>query len=111
MRFLLALQLVVILVSLALEAYEHETIVGSGAVFTLVGIAIASVAYRSKDFFAIAYGLSAVAFSFLIVFLINYNQWGPPQGNRPITILAFCYAAIALPIAGWLLIGRSNEKD
>ncbi len=110
-RSLLSLQIVVIMVSLALEAYEHETIVGTGAFFSLVGIAIASVAYRGKDYLAMTHGLSAIAFSCLIVFLINFNQWGPPQGNRPITILAFCYAVIALPLAGWLALRRSREKE
>ncbi|MCA9139153.1 MAG: hypothetical protein KDB00_20410 [Planctomycetales bacterium] len=109
LRSLLALQALVIVVSLALEAYQHETIVGTGAFFTLVGIAISLVAWRSGDSFAFAYGLSAVAFSTLIVFLINYNQWGPPQGNRPITILAFIYAAIALPATAWLYNRRLED--
>lgn len=106
LRALLVLQGLVIIVSLAVEAYEHESIVGSGPVFSLVGLTIAVVAFRNQQPYAMAYGLSAAAFALLIVFLINYNHWGPPQGDRPITILAYCYASVALPVTWWLLTKR-----
>jgi len=54
------------------------------------------------------FGLSAIAFTGLIVFLINLNEWSPQQGDWPITILAFAYSLVALPLALFLLIRRSK---
>lgn len=108
LRRFLMLQAIVIVTALAVEAYKHESIVGSGPIFSLVGLAIAIVAVRKRDYAAMIFGGSAIAFASLIVFLINYNSWGPPQGNRPITLLSFTYAAFALPISGWLAFARSN---
>ncbi|PHQ36631.1 hypothetical protein CEE69_04525 [Rhodopirellula bahusiensis] len=102
MRRLIVLQAIVIVTSLAVEAYRHETIIGSGPIFSLVGLVIAILALRNRDHAAMVFGGSAIAFASLIVFLINYNSWGPPQGNRPITILSFTYAAFALPVSAWL---------
>lgn len=104
LRRLIALQAVVIVLALALESYEHETIVGTGQILTLVGLLIAVVAQRNGDRAAMLFGSSAFMFALLIVFLINYNSWLPAQGDRPITILSFAYAAFAVPIAVWLAI-------
>lgn len=109
LRRLVVLQAIVIVTSLAVEAYKHESIVGSGPIFSLVGLAIAVVAFRKRDHAAMIFGGSAIAFASLIVFLINYNSWGPPQGNRPITLLAFTYAAFALPISAWLSVVRAKS--
>ena len=98
----------VILASLAVEAYEHESIVGSGPVFSLTGLCLAVVAYRQRDWAAVGLGASAVGFALVIVFLINYNGWGPAQGDRPITLLAFGYALVALPVAWQLLFVRTE---
>jgi hypothetical protein len=104
LRRLIALQAVVIVLALALESYEHETIVGTGQLLTLVGLVIAAVAQRHHDRLAMLFGGSAFLFALLIVFLINYNSWSPAQGDQPITILSFAYAAFALPTAVWLAI-------
>lgn len=112
LRRFVVLQAIVIVTSLAVEAYEHESIVGSGPIFSLVGLIIAIIAFRKRDPAAMIFGGSAIAFASLIVFLINYNSWGPPQGNRPITILSFTYAAFALPISAWLVLSpRSTGND
>ncbi len=106
LRRLIVLQAIVIVTSLAVEAYEHKSIIGSGPIFSLVGLAIAIVAFRNRDRHAMAFGGSGIAFSSLIVFLINYNSWAPAQGDRPITLLSFTYAVFALPISGWLVFAR-----
>ncbi len=105
---LIILQAFVIVASLAVEAYEHESIVGSGPIFSLVGLWIAIIASRKRDHAAMLFGGSAIAFSALIVFLINYNSWSPNQGNLPITLLSFAYAAFALPVSSWLALTRSR---
>ena len=109
LRRCIVLQAFVIVTSLAAEAYKHESIVGSGLIFSLVGLAIAIVAFRKRDHAAMIFGGSAMAFASLIVFLINYNSWGPPQGDRPITLLSFTYAAFALPISAWLAVVRTRS--
>jgi len=100
--------MVVIVSSLAIEAYEHQSIVVSGLVFALVGLCISIVASRQHDTLAFVFGLSAIAFTGLIVFLINFNEWSPQQGDWPITILAFVYSLVALPLASLLIIRRSK---
>jgi hypothetical protein len=109
LRRLIVLQAFVIPISLAVEAYVHESIVGSGLVFSGVGLTIAITAFRHRDHVAALFGGSAIAFALLIVFLINYNAWGPPQGNQPITILSFMYAAWALPMSVWLVIAKHHR--
>ncbi|QDV43431.1 hypothetical protein Enr13x_32880 [Stieleria neptunia] len=108
LRRFIAVQAIVIVASLAVEAYEHESIVGSGPIFSLVGLIIAMLAFRNRDHASMIFGGSAIAFASLIVFLINYNSWGPPQGDRPITILSFIYAAFALPYSAWFVSTRSK---
>jgi len=111
LRRLVVLQAVVIITSLVAEAYKHESIITSGPIFSLVGLAIAIVGFRNSDYMATAFGGSAIAFALLIVFLINYNSWGPVQGDRPITLLAFGYAAFALPISARLVLARSASSE
>lgn len=100
---LIVLLSVVIVISLAIESYEHKSIVGSGQVFSALGLAIAICAYRHRDYVATLFGGSAIAFVLLIVFLVNYNAWSPSEGDRPITLLSFAYAACALPMSAWLV--------
>ena len=61
LRRLCVLQMVVIVCSLAIEAYEHESIVGSGPVFAIVGLVISVFAYRQTDMLAFPFGISAIA--------------------------------------------------
>ena len=102
---LLVLQALVMFTALLLEFGEHESIVGSGPIFALVGFVIAVVAWRSRDVPMFFYGVSAIAFAALIVFLITWNGWSPKQGNAPITKLMFAYAAVAFPATYWLYGG------
>ncbi|MFO1003238.1 MAG: hypothetical protein U0936_23130 [Planctomycetaceae bacterium] len=103
---LVVFQSFVIVISLAVEAYEHESIVGSGPIFSAVGLAIVICAVRQRDYTATLIGGSAIAFASLIVFLINYNSWGPPEGDQPITILSFAYAVCMLPMSAWFVFAK-----
>ncbi|WP_145169442.1 hypothetical protein [Rubripirellula lacrimiformis] len=111
MRRLVVLQAIVIVVSLVAEAYEHETIIGSGAIFSMVGLAIVVTAFRKRDHAAVMFGGSAIVFASFIVFLINFNAWTPAQGNYPITILSLTYAAFALPASVSLALKRRQSED
>ncbi|WP_146531666.1 hypothetical protein [Novipirellula artificiosorum] len=103
----MVVQAAVIVCSLAVEAIEHESIVGSGPILASVGLLIAIVAYRQRDVVAVVFGSSAVGFALLIVFLINFYRWAPAEGDRPITIMAFAYAFLALPSVWWLVTRRA----
>ena len=110
-RRLIVVQAVVIVLALGLEAYEHRTIVGTGQIFTFIGLVIAVIARRHHDRAAVLFGVSAFLFASLIVFLINYHGWSPAQGDRPITILSLIYAAFALPTAIWLVFPRRVQPS
>lgn len=84
-------------VALALEAYEHETIVGSGPVFAGVGSIIAAISRRKNRELEFYAGISAPVLVAFVVFLINYNDWTPVTGNSLITIIMSLYASIAIP--------------
>jgi hypothetical protein len=101
-------QAIVIVISLAFEAYIHESIVCSGPIFSLFGLVIAILAFRNGDHRAALFGCSAIVFTLLIVFLINYNSWGPPHGDLPITIMCLTYAAFALPVSRHLVFARPH---
>ena len=106
---LIAAQAFVIVGALILEAYEHETIVATGPVFFLVGLAITNLAAWRRDVGATIFGSSAVLLSLTIVFLINVNSWSPEQGDRPITFIIFVYACLALPEAAYLTMKKRQR--
>lgn len=100
----LIIHLVVMVGALTLETFEHQTIVVSGLVFSLCGFVIAVAAFRLGDWVGTVFGGSAVALSLWIVFLINFNGWGPAQGDRPITLMIWLYALIAIPVGCRLVV-------
>lgn len=104
------MQIAVMVIALGVEAIEHETIVGSGPVFSLVGLVITMVALKGGQGSAAAFGMSAIVLSAVIVFLINYNGWSPLQGDGPITMMIWIYAAIAIPI-GCRLVTRLRSDS
>jgi hypothetical protein len=106
---LILVQAFVIFMSLVVETYHHQSIVVSGPIFSLFGLAITILALRNRDRAAVAFGGSAIFFASLIVFLINFNSWTPTQGNGPITILLFVYAAFALPTSAWLAFAMTKS--
>lgn len=110
LRSLIVFQTFVILVSLGAEAWEHETIVFSGPVFFVTGLLILIVARRREDPIAAKYGGSAMTFALFIVFLINYNSWGPVEGDLPITVMSYVYAAVALPLSAWLVFAKHQRE-
>jgi hypothetical protein len=109
LRCFIVIQAILIVIALAFEAYMHESIVCSGPIFSLFGLVIAILAFRNRDHIAAFFGCSAIVFTLLIVFLINYNSWGPPQGDLPITIMSFTYAVLALPVSLHLVFARSKS--
>ena len=110
---LCSLQVVVIVVALGFNAHQHRSIVGSGPIFSLVGLAIAYVAYRSHALLEMVIGLSAPLLSLLICILINYYQWSPSQGERPNTLIMTAYALVAVPALLFAIVRQimGNRSD
>lgn len=108
---LCSLQILVMATALWLEAYEHETIVGSGPVFSVVGMAIAGISRRKDrhlEFFA---GVSAPLLTAFIVFLININGWSPATGDKPITVIISLYSAVFMPILASAIVRQRLHKS
>jgi hypothetical protein len=112
---LLLLHGLVILVAIAAQAFDIESILVSGPILALVGFVIALFAFRQRDIAATQLGVSAIAFALLIVILINYYhmilinyfEWGPRSAEGPVRILSCIYAIFAFPAAMWLFYRRS----
>jgi len=106
LRRLMLLQSFVIIMALVAQAYDIESILGSGPIFAVVGLLIGGIGFRTHNHLAAWYGLSAVAFALLIVFLISHNEWGPAEAERPVIILSVGYGLVACPVTWWLVYWR-----
>lgn len=104
----LVVLLLTIIGGLALETWDHQSIVGSGPILFLTGVALLWFAVRGNHRTAIWLAASAIFLCVLVVFLINFNNWGPPEGDGPITLLAWTWSAVAVPTAIRLLT-RGNS--
>lgn len=112
LKRLIILHSLVIVFALLAQAYEVESIMGSGPVFAINGLLIAVLGFRTHNHPAAWYGVSAVAFALLIVFLINFNRWGPAMAERPVIIMSAVYGLAACPVTLWLVCGRTtNQKS
>lgn len=109
LRRFLCVQVVVIICSLAVETYKHESIVGSGPIFSLIGLCLAVLSIRQRNIPAFVFGLSAIVLTGSVVFLINYNGWGPPEGDGPITLIVWLYSLFAVP-AAWFLFTSIHKR-
>ena len=110
LRFFTSLLLLVLLITIIVELIHHESIVITGPLLFLAGLLLAINSLWRRDAAGLALGGSAIAFCCLIVFLINFNQWGPPQGDRPISILGYCYAAFAFPFGAVAILSRKEDE-
>ena len=108
---LMILQSLVIILALVAQAYDIESILGSGPIFAVMGLLIGGIGFRTHNHPAAWYGISAVAFALLIVFLINFNEWGPAEAERPVTILSVGYGLVACPVTWWLVYGRTSTVN
>ncbi|MEQ9407060.1 MAG: hypothetical protein RIK87_05015 [Fuerstiella sp.] len=98
LRTALTSLLFVIVAGVVLETVDHETIVGMGPVLFITGLSVLVLALRHHDRPCAVLGGSAMALCLLIVFLINYLGWGPAQGDKPITVIVWCYTIVTLPL-------------
>ncbi len=82
---------------------EIETIVGTGPIFSLVGVATALGILKSRSPANLLFGLSVPIFSVCIFFLIFTRGWSPQQASVPVSSIILGYEAFAIPLGLWAL--------
>lgn len=94
---LCCLQLSVLAGGIALEAYKHETVLGSGPAYLLAGLGTAILARHKRQPLEILLGVSAILLVVGVFLRIVINEWGPEESNAPNTLVILAYAAFAVP--------------
>ena len=105
LRRLCVAQILITIVALAAQMWEIETIVISGFVFSLIGLAIAIVGYRRSRPYAVIAGGSAVSYALLLVVVINLNKWSPSDAEIPVRIMSSLYSAAFVPLLAYCARG------
>lgn len=82
---------------------EIETIVGTGPIFSLVGLATALGILTSRSPANLLFGLSTPIFSLFIFFWIFSNRWSPQQATVPVSTIILVYEGLAVPLGLWAL--------
>ena len=108
LKWLIALQFVVIVFAATFAAFDIESIVVSGPIFSLVGIVIAAFAARHRNRVACLYGISAVVFACFVFALIFFNDWSPRAASTPVLTLILIYGFAALAVTLFLLLNQSS---
>jgi membrane-bound ClpP family serine protease len=97
----------IVVIALALMAYQIESIVGTGAILSIIGIMLAIAGIRAHNFVAIVLGGTAPAFSMFIFGLIYTLEWSPEEAYYPVQAMSWCFAFLTIPVALWLLMRRA----
>jgi serine/threonine protein kinase len=88
-----------------------ETILLSGTVLFLIGVATTVFGILGKLIRGMFFGLSAIVIPLLCLALITINNWGLREAQEPISILIFYYGVLlALPLAIASLVGVRTLK-
>ncbi|MAI72307.1 MAG: hypothetical protein CMM01_15540 [Rhodopirellula sp.] len=110
LRRVLSLQLLVVFVGLvAAFLINTETIVASGVVLGVVGLALSLLSWRCEDLGFVAYGLAGPMFSLFVFLLIFFNDWSPWEARMPVLTLGIVYLICLLLGAVWLLYRRREN--
>ena len=107
-RYVGGLQMIVMLLAIPIVLLTVESIVITGPLFALVGLALIIVAVREKNIGGLVVGCSAVGFSGLILGLINVLDWSPAEATKPVTVMVFVYSAVVLPALLIIVIRASR---
>ena len=79
-------------------AIHIESIIGSGVIFSLLGLFVAAGSGASRSRSMLVFGLSAAAISLFLLVLINVMGWGPAEAARPVTLMLLGYELALVPV-------------
>jgi len=82
---------------------DIESIVGTGPIFSLVGLAVAVGCVISKSPANLFFGLSTPAFSLCIFFWIFTKSWSPQQAAVPVSTTILGYELLLVPLGLYAL--------
>jgi hypothetical protein len=105
---LIGLQMVGTPLCIWLSVKHIESILASGPIFSLVGIAIAVACYRFNLRRGFYFGLAAPTVSVLCFALICGLDWSPSDARRPIPALLILFALFYIP-AGFYAFAEAKS--
>ena len=82
---------------------DIESIVATGPIFSIVGLAAAVGCLVSRSPANLFFGLSTPAFSLCIFFWIFLKSWSPQQASVPISSVILCYELFVVPLGLYAL--------
>ena len=100
-----------IAIGVVVAAMEIESIIVSGPVLSLLGLAIALNWRRSRSLATLAYGLSPSLLSLLVFALINIMEWGPREATTPVMMLLLAYEILFVPLGLAALYGTLADLE
>jgi hypothetical protein len=110
-KIFVMLQMLVIFVGLGVSFSNIYSILVTGPVLSFLGLVTAILCWRRGSSWGLVLGGSGPLFSIFVFLLINVQEWGPGDAERPVPMYGLGYLGIAGLIAAITLIEiRSREN-
>jgi hypothetical protein len=93
-----AIQLLGISGSVIAASAEVESIVGTGPVFSVLGLVVCIGWIFSRSLATIVFGLSASVVSLFLFGLIAGLRWSPQEASVPVPLILLAYEAVIVPV-------------
>ena len=106
MAGLLVMQLLGICGAVLAATIEIVSIVGSGPIFSILGLVVAECGRRSGSRALIWLGTSALVLALSLFGLINLAGWGPKEARDPVSLILLVYEGVIVPI-GLIILWRA----
>lgn len=92
---------------------DVETVMGSGPVLFLLGVALMVVGAHLERWRAFAVGLAHVCICILFTVLVNSLNWSPGEAYPPFALMGGVYTLAMVPLSLWLAsrIPREAQPD
>ncbi|MBC8872871.1 MAG: hypothetical protein H8E44_25840 [Planctomycetes bacterium] len=84
--------------SVIASAAEVESIVGTGPVFSVLGLVVCIGWIYSRSLATFVFGLSAIVISLFVLTLIVGLHWSPGEASVPVPLILLAYEAVIVPV-------------